>query len=229
MKRNEIETKYTWDLTKLFPDQQAFDNALAKAKQGLAALIAMKGHLADTKDHFICYMETREDMERYLEQCIVYANMSCDVEPSIPQNTMNKAAAMQVYQQAMTGLSFCDVELIEAKEAIDSYLQDEACSDFRYPMSELFRTIPHRLDAEKEQLLAEIGEIATAPAQIYDAFRMRFDPVMVDGEEQFLSDATYTSFLFHPDVEVRKQAFTNLYQEYVRYGNAFAQMLKGLA
>lgn len=32
MKRNEIETKYTWDLTKLFPDQQAFDNALAKAK-----------------------------------------------------------------------------------------------------------------------------------------------------------------------------------------------------
>lgn len=54
---------------------------------------------------------------------------------------MNKAAAMQVYQQAMTGLSFCDVELIEAKEAIDSYLQDEACSDFRYPMSELFRTI----------------------------------------------------------------------------------------
>ena len=229
MKRNEIETKYTWDLTKLFPDQQAFDNALAKAKQGLAALIAMKGHLADTKDHFICYMETKEDMERYLEQCIVYANMSCDVEPSIPQNTMNKAAAMQVYQQAMTGLSFCDVELIEAKEAIDSYLQDEACSDFRYPMSELFRTIPHRLDAEKEQLLAEIGEIATAPAQIYDAFRMRFDPVMVDGEEQLLSDATYTSFLFHPDVEVRKQAFTNLYQEYERYGNAFAQMLKGHA
>ena len=80
-------------------------------------------------------------------------------------------------------------------------------------MSELFRTIPHRLDAEKEQLLAEIGEIATAPAQIYDAFRMRFDPVMVDGEEQFLSDATYTSFLFHPDVEVRKKDFTNLYQE----------------
>lgn len=229
MKRNEIEAKYTWDLTKLFKDQQAYDQTLEKGQTILKELIAMKGHLADTKEHFITYMEKSEKLERCIEQCYVYASMSCDIEPNIAQNTMNQASSMQLLQSANTQLSFTDVELIEHKEQIETYLKDEDCKDFRYPMSELFRTIPHRLSAEKEQFMAEVNDLANSSSETYAALRMRFDPVMVDGKETFLNDATYTSFLFHPDVNVRKQAFLNLYQEYERYSNAYAYMLKGHA
>ena len=70
MKRNEIETKYTWDLTKLFPNQQAFDDTFAEGKSLLNKLMNMKGHLADSKEHFVAYMETKEALLRCLEQCM---------------------------------------------------------------------------------------------------------------------------------------------------------------
>lgn len=229
MKRNEIETALTWDLSALFADQDAFDQQLLDAKELLAVLMDKKGHIADSKESFADFMESLEVLYRYLDNLMVYAAMSTDVDPEnkIAQEQLAKADSMG--NQVTTGLSFLDTEIIRSKEIIEAYLQEADCRDFTYFISEILRTIPHRLDEKTEALMAEMEQLAKAPEDTFRSFRLTYEPVIVDGKPEFLNGATYSQFLHHRDPEVRKQAFTNYNQEYERYQNVFMNTLSAHA
>lgn len=229
MKRSEIANEYQWDLTTLFKDQEAFENQYQKARSLLEILTEKQGTITKTKADYITFMTEQEAFIRYLDNVSSYANMCADVMPEDQTVQNNRSLTMKLYQDSLEKLNFVDLELIANKDIVETYLQDDDCKDFRYPMNEVFRTIPHRLNEREEMLMAQVNELMVNPSEIYDALRLEFEPVTIGGEELFLNEATYTEFLKHPDREVRKQAYTHLFQEYKRYDNAFAKMLSGHA
>lgn len=229
MNRNDADKKYTWDLSSLFVDQDAFDEQLKKSSALLEDLCARKGKICVSMERYITFMNDQELFERGLENLYVYAKMSTDVEPKDMQNQQNLAAAANLLQKAQNDLTFVSLELIHHADQIREYLKDEQCRDFRYPMEELFRTIPHRLSDEMEQFLSEVNEIASVPDETFQSIRLTFDDVDVNGKKEFLNGATYHEFLRNKDVNVRRQAFEHYFKEYGNMENAFANLLIGNA
>lgn len=229
MNRNDADKKYTWDLSNLFVDQDAFDEQLKKSSALLEDLCARKGKICVSMESYITFMNDQELFERGLENLYVYAKMSTDVEPKDMQNQQNLAAAANLLQKAQNDLTFVSLELIHHADKIREYLKDEQCRDFRYPMEELFRTIPHRLSDEMEQFLSEVNEIASVPDETFQSIRLTFDDVDVNGKKEFLNGATYHEFLRNKDVNVRRQAFEHYFKEYGNMENAFANLLIGNA
>lgn len=229
MNRNDADKKYTWDLSSLFVDQDAFDEQLKKSSALLEDLCARKGNICVSMESYITFMNDQELFERGLENLYVYAKMSTDVEPKDMQNQQNLAAAANLLQKAQNDLTFVSLELIHHADQIREYLKDEQCRDFRYPMEELFRTIPHRLSDEMEQFLSEVNEIASVPDETFQSIRLTFDDVDVNGKKEFLNGATYHEFLRNKDVNVRRQAFEHYFKEYGNMENAFANLLIGNA
>ena len=150
MERNELDSQLTWDLRFLFESQTAFEAQLADAEKELKQLCASLQELAVDKAHFISFMEHQETLERYLDNLISYAKMSCDVDPKNMQNQENLASSYTLYQQVQKALSSLPLLLIENKTQIEQWLTEDDCRDFRYPMEEVFRTIPHRLSEDQE-------------------------------------------------------------------------------
>ena len=214
MNRNDADKKYTWDLSSLFVDQDAFDEQLKKSSALLEDLCARKGKICVSMESYITFMNDQELFERGLENLYVYAKMSTDVEPKDMQNQQNLAAAANLLQKAQNDLTFVSLELIHHADQIREYLKDEQCRDFRYTMEELFRTIPHRLSDEMEQFLSEVNEIASVPDETFQSIRLTFDDVDVNGKKEFLNGATYHEFLRNKDVNVRRQAFEHYFKEY---------------
>ena len=229
MNRHDADKKYTWDLSSLFVDQDAFDEQLKKSSALLEDLCARKGKICVSMESYITFMNDQELFERGLENLYVYAKMSTDVEPKDMQNQQNLAAAANLLQKAQNDLTFVSLELIHHADQIREYLKDEQCRDFRYPMEELFRTIPHRLSDEMEQFLSEVNEIASVPDETFQSIRLTFDDVDVNGKKEFLNGATYHEFLRNKDVNVRRQAFEHYFKEYGNMENAFANLLIGNA
>ena len=229
MNRNDADKKYTWDLSSLFVDQDAFDEQLKKSSALLENLCARKGKICVSMESYITFMNDQELFERGLENLYVYAKMSTDVEPKDMQNQQNLAAAANLLQKAQNDLTFVSLELIHHADQIREYLKDEQCRDFRYPMEELFHTIPHRLSDEMEQFLSEVNEIASVPDETFQSIRLTFDDVDVNGKKEFLNGATYHEFLRNKDVNVRRQAFEHYFKEYGNMENAFANLLIGNA
>ncbi|MEG1527296.1 MAG: oligoendopeptidase F [Erysipelotrichaceae bacterium] len=229
MNREEIEDQYKWDLTTMFKNQAAFDEQFKLSKALLATLVKCQGKISINKHSFITFMEQLETFQRYLSNLYSYASLCGDVEPNNQQVQENKASALLLYQQATIALSFVDIEFIQNQATIQTYLKDQAAKDFTYPLEEVFRSIPHRLSEDQEKLMAQVSQIAMNPQETYDAFRLEFEDVIIDGKPQFLNAATYSEFLRNPNVEVRKQAYENLFKEYKRYENVFASTLTGHA
>lgn len=229
MKRNEIETELTWDLSGLFKDQKAFDDQFEKAKAYIHKLCQFKGHIADSKNSFIAFMNTREELMRYMENIEVYASMCVDVDSENEAVQENLSKANSLIDLQTSSLTFIDNEIIASKDAIETYLKDDDCKDFRYVMSEIFRTIPHRLDEKTEALLGDVVTLAKCPEDTFRSFPLNFEPVIVDGKEEFLNGATYISFLQNKDVNVRKQAFEHYFKEYQTYQNVFMNTLSAHA
>lgn len=229
MKRHEIQTELTWDLSALFQDQQAFDQQLEDTKQLLQQVMDMKGTIAQSKECFISFIETLETSYRYSNNLVTYASMCTDVDPTNEIAQENLAKASSLINQMTTGLAFIDNEVIKNKNQITMYLQDEDCKDFRYFISEILRTIPHRLDEASEELMAKAEVLAKAPEETFGSFRIEFEPVLVNGKEEFLNGATYSYFLHHRQPEVRKQAFEHFNKEYERYQNVFMNTISAHA
>lgn len=225
----EDKTAYTWDLKAMFASQSEFEEMVGETKILLQSCLERKGHICDSIDTFISYMNDDENLGKYLENLVVYAKMSTDVFPNNEQNQKNLATAMTLMQQASIDLNFASLELMEHKDIIDEYLNHERCQDFRFPMYELFRTLPHRLSDEQEKMMSEIQELASIPQETFQSFRVEFEPVLVNGKEEFLNGATYHEFLKNKDVNVRRDAFENYFKEYKRYENVFANLLIGHA
>ena len=229
MKRNEINTELTWDLSHLFRNQQAFISCWETTKLQLQTVSACKGHITDTKETFCKFFQDYEELLRHVEKLTVYASMCADVDPNdaIVQENLSKSQSLMDEQSA--SLCFIENEIIAHKSLIESYLKDEECKDYRYFISEIFRTIPHRLDDQGEKLLAEVSILAKNPEDTFKSFQLSFEPVMVDGKEEFLNDATYQSFLHNKDQRVRKEAFEHYMKEYQNYQNVFMNTLSGHA
>ena len=90
---------YTWDLSSLFVDQDAFDEQLKKMQRTAGRLCARKGKICSVMESYITFMNDQELFERGLENLYVYAKMSTDVEPKDMQNQQNLAAAANLLQK----------------------------------------------------------------------------------------------------------------------------------
>ena len=47
--RNEIEEKYTWDLSTIFPTDEAFEAELAQVSEEVKKAAGLAGHLLDSQ------------------------------------------------------------------------------------------------------------------------------------------------------------------------------------
>ena len=229
MERKEIRIEDTWDLSGLFADQAQFDTAMEQAKQLLSEITQAQGHITESRESFRQFMDKQEALQRQCENLTVYAQMRADVEPEDPQVQQNLAKSVAFVNQAAAATTFVDQEFIEHQKTVEAYLTEEDCADYRYPMEETFRTIPHRPDAPTEHLLAQMSELFQNPQKTFKAFVPEFKPVMIDGKEEFLNQAIMNQLLHNPDREIRKQAFEHFYEEYRRHQNVFCSTLTGHA
>ena len=183
MERKEIAVQDTWDLSGLFADQSQFDAAEAEIRRLLKQLVKRQGVITESREAFIEFMDLQETLQRQCENVAVYAQMRADVEPEDPQVQQNLARSAALINQVAAATTFVDQELIEHQKVVETYLSAEDCADYRYPIEELFRTIPHRPDAQTEQLLAQMKDLFQNPEKTFKAFVPEFQPVMVEGRE----------------------------------------------
>ena len=76
--RNEIEEKYTWDLSTIFPTDQAFEEELAALTSDIEGANGLAGHLLDSAQTLLKTTETQLEFMRRLEKLYAYAHMKND-------------------------------------------------------------------------------------------------------------------------------------------------------
>ena len=223
-KRNEIDAKYKWDLTHIYPDDAAWEKAYDEAMKSVAALAAYDGRVAeDPKGAIRTFFEIMDEMTPVFD----YAFLRKETDNADPVAQGLKDRAIRLIVTAQTAGAFLQPELLELpEEKLKALQEDPEMKDYDAFLRSILLEKPHTLPKEQERLIAMMGEVAQAPDSIFTALSdadLKIAPITLpDGSQQELTEGNYSTFIHGRDREVRRQAFHNLMTAYEAFGNTIA-------
>ncbi|MBP5662369.1 MAG: oligoendopeptidase F, partial [Clostridia bacterium] len=226
--RHEINERYRWDLSALFPSDEAWEEGFSSLKQALPALQRFRGKLHE-KETLLQYFRESHDTELLSERLFVYAKMKRDLDNSDAQSVSMVDRALSFLTQAEAEIAFVTPELTALPdETLLAWSRDAAFADHSLTLSEIVREKQHILSEKEERLLALSGEMASAPQNTFTMLNnvdLTFTPITLpDGTKTELSHGRYGLFLENRDRSVRKQAYESMYGAIRAHINTLASL-----
>lgn len=223
-RREDVAPQYKWDLTHIYPNDEAWEAAMTATFEEVKAFAAWEGKVAeDPRAAIRAYFDVDEKMAPVFSYA--FLRKETDNADTVAQTL--KAKLMQTAVQVQTMMSFFEPELLAMDEAVlKEIAADPAMKDYDTFIDGLLKAKAHALPKEQEKLLAMMGQVAGAPNNIFSMLTdvdMKFpDVVTSDGEHHALTEGTYSSFIRHEDRDVRKQGFDGIMGTYGKFANTIA-------
>ena len=230
--RNEIEEKYTWDLSTIFPTDEAFEEELAQVSEEVKKAASLAGHLLDSADSLLTTTEIQLDLMRRIEKLYSYAHMKNDQDTRVAKYQEYQAKGMTLYSDFGQSFAFYEPEFMAiTEEQYQAFLAEQpALQQYQHYFDKLLKKKAHILTQREEELLAGAGEIFGAAGETFAildnadiVFPMVHDE---DGNEVQLSHGNYITLVESKNREVRKEAYEALYSVYEQYQHTYAKTLQ---
>lgn len=231
-KRNEVAVSDTWDLTYLFPSDDAWTSALEELRPLFESLTQYRGRLGENAETLLACLQLDSQIDRLGDRLGNYAYLKTAED----QTNSHYQAMVGRYRfeatRAAEAASFIRPELLSlSNEVLQAYLHDPKLALYRLQLERLLRFKPHTLSEKEEQLLAMQGEMSQAAG---NAFRQLLDAdlkfgMITDeqGMQRELSNATFVQLLHSPSRDVRRETFAQYYAQYEGHKHTLTATLSG--
>lgn len=228
--RNNMDPRFMWDLSHIFKDKAAWEQAYAEAAEAVQTVSAVKGTLGNSAESFKAGLDAIAEAMHKVELVYIYANLKKSGDNGDPENQDMEARAISLYVAYSTAMSFFDPELLSIPEdKLSEYL--EAAPLYKHIVEDTCRARKHTLDEEREKMLAMLGDAAQSPNNSFEMLEsvdITFPPITDEnGNETVLTHGNFGVFRESADQRVRRDAFELYFGEFKKFINTFAAMYSG--
>ncbi|MBF0904317.1 MAG: oligoendopeptidase F [Atopobium sp.] len=229
--REEIDSKYKWDLSSMFPSDEAFEAGLEELKAYCPKLLAFKGKISTSAQALVEFLQLEDQMNLLLYKIINYAERKSDEDTRVAKYQAYVANATSAYTQVGEATSWFAAELlaIPAESVEKFYAEVPALEFYRRKLNKILNQREHTLSAEEEALLARAEELAVQPTNIFSMFDdadLTFeDAVDSEGKTHKLTSGSFVPLLMDADRVLRESAFKQLYSRFGEFRNTSAAIL----
>ncbi len=231
--RDEIETKYTWDLTLIYKTDAYFEKDYERVSKEINDITRYKGILVKSASNLLGYLKLSNGLERKLYKLYYYANLKNDQDTT---NTKYQAMLGKV-KNLLTKFeeldAYADPELMSIDYSIiEKYYEEEKeLKEYEFVLSNLFRFKKHILSKEVEEVLSSLSNSLNNSSETYELLTdsdMKFGKILDENNEEVeLTESNYSVFLHSKDRRVRKEAFNKILTTYGEYKNTISSTFAG--
>ena len=226
--RNEIPKEYKWNIEAMYPDESQWDADVAESVEKAAKFAKFQGKLTESASTLLEALRERDAIWQKLEHAFVYAAMKKDED-----NREDKYQAMDdkcgsAIAKVSASMSFFTPELLEASEEtiLGNIAEEDGLKQYEFLLKAALKEKEHILTAAEENILAQMSEVLGATNDVFKMLNnadLTFGTIIdEDGDEVTLTHGNYITFMESQNREVRKQAFTNMYEAYKKLNNTIA-------
>lgn len=229
--REEIDSKYKWDLSSMFSSDEAFEAGLEELKAYCPKLLAFKGEISTSAQALLEFLQLEDQMNLLLYKIINYAERKSDEDTRVAKYQAYVANATSAYTQVGEATSWFAAELlaIPAESVEKFYAEVPALEFYRRKLNKILNQREHTLSAEEEALLARAEELAVQPTNIFSMFDdadLTFDDAVdSEGKTHKLTSGSFVPLLMNGDRVLRESAFKQLYSRFGEFRNTSAAIL----
>ena len=230
--RNEADSRFTWDFSDIFADDNAWEAAYADAERAIDAIEAVKGTLGESAESMKAGLDTVFAAAEQTELVYVYSMLRLNVDNGDPTYQSMNGRATNLYVRFSTACAFLDPEILAIDaEKLTSIMADPALATYRHMIEDTARARAHTKSAEVEQLLAMMSDMSEAPSNAFtmlESVDMTF-PTIVDenGETVTLTHGNFGVYRESGDQRVRRDSFEQYFGEFKKYINTLSAMYAG--
>ena len=232
-KREEIEEKYTWDLSYIYKKDSDWQIAFNKVSKEIKQISNFKGILVSNAKNLLNYLNLSCLLERKLYKLYYYANLKHDQDTTNSKyqemlgkikNLINKYEELDAYSNPE--LMRVDYNLIK-----DFYKQEPKLKEYKFILENIYRFKKHILDDDTEKLLSSLSKVFDKSAETFEMLTdadMKFGMITDEKEHEVeLTESNYRVFLQSKDRNIRKKAFEQLLGKYSEFKNTISSTFAG--
>jgi oligoendopeptidase F len=230
--RNQIATEDTWDLSSLFRDDAAWEEAFGQLEQEIEGFEAFRGRLSESEKVLVECLDFDARIDRLGERLAAYAYLRTaeDQSNSVYQRMLGRFQIVATRAGQLASYIRPEIMAIP-EERMQAMLASEELKPYRLLLQRLLRYRPYTLSDREEKLLAMQGEMEKVAShafrQLHDA-DLKFGFVRdEEGRKIELGNSTFSRLLLSDRRNVRKNAFHQYYRQYAAHENTLAALLFG--
>jgi oligoendopeptidase F len=228
--RKDVDPKFTWNLQSLFATEAAYEQEFAEVDDAIKLLAQQRGQLAASGTALFEFLEQYWQLNAQLRRLRLYAQMpvAADSTDQAARQRAGKFAGLAAGWSRAT--AFVEPELlgIGAERLAELVAEEPRLESYARYFSRLEAQRDHVRSGEVEELLGGLNEPFAGASQAYGSLvnsDMPFDSVRLPGgEEADLAPSTLPQLISHPDRDVRRQAFSNYADSFLRFRNVITDL-----
>ena len=224
--REAVPEEHTWDLETIFETDADWQRAYDDVTERVDAFTAYEGQTTASAESLLEVLSTRDELMRAVEEVAVYARLRHDEDTRDDDHQAMYSRAETLIAEAGSAASFVEPELQELTEdRFEAFVDAEPeLSTYRHHVDDVLRMKPHTRSAEVEAVLADLGEVVSAPSGIYSmlanadlTFPTVTDP---DGEDVEITQSNFVTLLKRRDRAFRERVYEAYFEEWASVRNA---------
>jgi len=224
--RSDIDEKYRWDLSSLYPDDEEWETAYEQAEELIQEISAYEGRATEDAGTLKETIETYESLMRTVSNVAAYARMRKDEDTTDDRYQALTARSRSLYSKANSAASFLEPEIQDLKEddIVEMVEAEPELGTYEHYFDDVLRMKDHTRSPEVENLLAELREVTGAPGEVYNNLAnsdMEFPAVEdPEGERKRITLNSFTKLQKHPNRDFRQRVYEEFYDEWETVRNA---------
>jgi oligoendopeptidase F len=230
--RSKVKPQDTWDLSSLFLNDDAWEQAFAVWEGQIGQYAQFQGKLAEGPETLKTCLEFDLDFDRAGERLGTYSFLKTAEDTAESAYQRMQGRYMNAASRASQASSFIRPEILAIPSAkIKQFLQSPSLAPYKLLLERVIRFKPHTLGKKEEKLLAMQTEMSQTANQVFRQLNdadLKFGTIRDDkGRQIELSHASYSALLHSPARTVRRNAFHQYYRHYADHAHTLAASLGG--
>ncbi len=231
--RSEISSEFKWRLEDVYPSDKAFEDALSEAGTYPEKIEAFRGKIAANAEELLAYLRLDDEITEKMRDLLHYANRKSDEDTRVSLYSGYCERTEALLTAINSAAAFAVPEILTiSDEKMEQFMREQpGLKLYELSLSRILKRREHILSPAEERIIAMTGEMSNTPSTVFsmlDNADMKFpDAVDSEGKAHRITHGSYIPLMQSEDRELRRSAFTNLYDTYKSYENTYTAILSG--
>jgi oligoendopeptidase F len=229
--RSKVPDEFKWDLTAIYPSDQAWRAAKEKLASELPKLRQFQGTLGFSASRLSDALDTQSNLEKELARLYSYAGMKSDEDTRVSTYQGMQQEMIQLWSGFATEGAFFEPEILKMDNAtIEKFLtQESRLHVYRHYLEDIARRRAHTLSNAEEKLLAASSVMASGPSSVYGIFADADFPypsvTLSNGKTVKLDKAAFSLYRASASREDRQKVMEAFFTALGKYRGTFGSMM----
>lgn len=225
MERNEIQEKYKWQITDIFPSDEDWERVYEETEKKLD-FSAYKGTL-DSCDNLLKFFIARDEVTADINRLYLYASMRHDEDVRVTKYNAYDSKMGSLVSKFMTELAFSEPELTALPiETLVAFSESEALKDYDYALRLLIKSKEHVLSEAEERILALSAEAVDCSSNIFGMLNnadLNLKKADFNGKETQITHGMYGLVMHNGTRKERADWFKKYYESFIAISNTLTE------